>query len=105
MVTANVSSIVVMHAFARPISEFVERHPTVKGLGATFVIMIGLVLIADGFDVHIPKGYVYAEMAFAVFVESINLWIMRCESRSRVPVKLHEKYVEAETPSSSGDYG
>ncbi len=92
-----------MLAFARPISEFVERHPTVKVLALSFLIMIGLVLIADGFDVHIPKGYVYAAMAFSVFVESINLWIRRRESRAREPVKLHEKYVEAETPRSSAD--
>ena len=103
MVTAIVASIVFMLAFARPISEFVERHPTVKVLALSFLIMIGLVLIADGFDVHIPKGYVYAAMAFSVFVESINLWIRRRESRAREPVKLHEKYVEAETPRSSAD--
>ncbi|KGO97725.1 TerC family protein [Novilysobacter defluvii] len=103
MVTAIVASIIFMLAFARPISEFVERHPTVKVLALSFLIMIGLVLIADGFDVHIPKGYVYAAMAFSVFVESINLWIRRRESRKREPVKLHEKYVEADTPGSSAD--
>ncbi|MGV8941009.1 MAG: TerC family protein [Lysobacter sp.] len=77
MVTAIVISIVFMLAFARPISEFVERHPTVKVLALSFLLMIGLVLIADGFGVHIPKGYVYAAMAFSVFVEMINLWIRR----------------------------
>ena len=77
MVTAIVISIVFMLAFARPISEFVERHPTVKILALSFLLMIGLVLIADGFGVHIPKGYVYAAMAFSVFVEMINLWIRR----------------------------
>lgn len=77
MVTAIVISIVFMLAFARPISEFVERHPTVKILALSFLLMIGLVLIADGFGVHIPKGYVYAAMAFSVFVELINLWIRR----------------------------
>lgn len=103
MVTAIVASIVFMLAFARPISEFVERHPTVKVLALSFLIMIGLVLIADGFEVHIPKGYVYAAMAFSVFVEAINLWIKRRESRKAKPVKLHEKYVEADgTPEPPG---
>jgi predicted tellurium resistance membrane protein TerC len=92
MVTAIVVSIVFMLAFARPISEFVERHPTVKVLALSFLLMIGLVLIADGFGLHIPKGYVYAAMAFSVFVEMINLWIRRRE-RQAAPVQLHEKYV------------
>ncbi|KIQ97557.1 TerC family protein [Lysobacter sp. A03] len=82
MVTAIVISIVFMLAFARAISEFVERHPTVKVLALSFLMMIGLVLIADGFGVHIPKGYVYVAMAFSVFVELINLWIRR---RERAP--------------------
>src|SRR5690606_41122167 len=94
IVTAIVASIVFMLAFARPISEFVERHPTVKVLALSFLIMIGLVLIADGFGLHIPKGYVYAAMAFSVFVEMINLWILRRRERQGPPVKLHEKYVE-----------
>lgn len=91
MVTAILISIVFMLAFARPISEFVERHPTVKVLALSFLIMIGLVLIADGFGQHIPKGYVYGAMAFSVFVELINLWI-RKRSQTRDPVKLHERY-------------
>ncbi len=77
MVTAIVISIVFMLAFARAISEFVERHPTVKVLALSFLLMIGLVLIADGFGVHIPKAYVYAAMAFSVFVELVNMWIRR----------------------------
>lgn len=83
MVTAIVISIVFMLAFARPISEFVERHPTVKVLALSFLLMIGLVLIADGFGLHIPKGYVYAAMAFSVFVEMINLWIRRRDAAGR----------------------
>jgi Membrane protein TerC, possibly involved in tellurium resistance len=71
-----------MLAFAGPIGEFVERHPTVKVLALSFLLMIGLVLIADGFGQHISKGYVYAAMAFSVFVESINLWIRRREMRA-----------------------
>jgi predicted tellurium resistance membrane protein TerC len=86
-----------MLAFARPIGEFVERHPTVKVLALSFLIMIGLVLVADGFGQHIPKGYIYAAMAFSVFVELINLWIHRRASRQVAPVALHEKYVQEGT--------
>jgi len=82
MVAAILVSIGFMLAFAGPIGEFVERHPTVKVLALSFLLMIGLVLIADGFGQHIPKGYVYAAMAFSVFVESINLWIRRREMRA-----------------------
>ena len=82
MVTAILVSIAFMLAFAGPIGDFVERHPTVKVLALSFLLMIGLVLIADGFGQHIPKGYVYAAMAFSVFVEFINLWIRRREMRA-----------------------
>ena len=81
MVTAILISIVFMLMFAKPIGEFVERHPTVKVLALSFLIMIGLVLIADGFGLHIPKGYIYAAMAFSVFVEMINLWIRQRRGR------------------------
>ena len=96
MVTAIVVSIGFMLAFARPIGDFVERHPTVKVLALSFLIMIGLVLIADGFGLHIPKGYIYAAMAFSVFVEIINLWIRKRSQRKVAPVVLHEKYSDGE---------
>ncbi|MCY7353958.1 MAG: TerC family protein [Lysobacter sp.] len=95
MVTAILISIAFMIIFAKPIGDFVERHPTVKVLALSFLMMIGLVLIADGFGLHIPKGYMYAAMAFSVFVEAINLWIRRRSAKATArPVKLHEKYVE-----------
>jgi predicted tellurium resistance membrane protein TerC len=94
MVTAILISIVFMLMFARPLGDFVERHPTVKVLALSFLIMIGLVLIADGFDRHIPKGYVYTAMAFSVFVEIINLWVARRSARVAEPVHLHERYRE-----------
>ena len=94
MVTAILISIGFMLVFAKPIGEFVERHPTVKVLALSFLIMIGLVLVADGFGRHIPKGYIYAAMAFSVFVEMINLWIRRRSQRKVPPVKLHEEYAE-----------
>ncbi|WP_024870328.1 TerC family protein [Pseudoxanthomonas suwonensis] len=82
MVAAILVSIGFMLLFAGPIGDFVERHPTVKVLALSFLLMIGLVLIADGFGQHIPKGYIYAAMAFSVFVELINLWIRRREQRA-----------------------
>ena len=88
MVTAILVSIVFMLAFARPIGEFVEKHPTVKILALAFLIMIGLVLVADGFGHHIPKGYIYAAMAFSVFVEMINLWVRRRAERGRLQSPL-----------------
>jgi predicted tellurium resistance membrane protein TerC len=100
MVAAIVVSIVFMLLFAKPIGDFVERHPTVKVLALSFLIMIGLVLIADGFGLHIPKGYIYTAMAFAVFVELINLWIRKRSGHAVAPVKLHERYEGPEEGSA-----
>ena len=94
MVAAILISIVFMLAFARAIGEFVERHPTVKVLALSFLLMIGLVLIADGFGQHIPKGYIYAAMAFSVFVELVNLAIRRRQKLKVEPVRLHERYTD-----------
>ena len=62
-----------MMVFAGPISEFVDRHPTVKMLALSFLLLIGVSLVAEAFDQHIPKGYIYFAMAFSVFVEMLNL--------------------------------
>lgn len=77
MVTAVVISAVLMVIAATPLSAFVTRHPTVKMLALSFLLMIAMVLIADGFGVHVPKGYVYAAMGFSVLVESLNLLAAR----------------------------
>ena len=92
MITAVIVSIVFMMAFAGPISGFVERHPTVKMLALSFLLLIGVTLIVEGFDHHIPKGYIYFAMAFSVFVEMLNLRL-----RKSKPVKLHEPYMEEAT--------
>jgi predicted tellurium resistance membrane protein TerC len=89
MVAAVVIAIIVMMAFARPISDFVQRHPTVKMLALSFLLLIGMTLVADGLHHHIPKGYVYFAMAFSVFVEMLNI---RLRKKS-APVKLNEPYV------------
>ncbi len=73
MVAAIIVSIVVMMWLSRSISEFVDRHPTVKMLALSFLILVGMALIAEGMDFHIPKGYLYFAMAFSVLVEMINI--------------------------------
>lgn len=88
MISAVVVSIAFMMFFAAPVSAFVSRHPTVKMLALSFLLLIGTTLIADGFGFHVPKGYVYFAMGFSVFVEMIN---MRLRKKA-VPVDLHERY-------------
>ena len=95
MVTAVVLAIGVMMAFARPIGDFVERHPTVKMLALSFLLLIGMALVADGLDMHIPKGYIYFAMGFSVMVEVLNLRLRR---RRKPPVKLHDE-VEVSEPA------
>jgi predicted tellurium resistance membrane protein TerC len=80
-----------MLLFSGFISNFVERHPTIKMLALSFLLMIGIVLIADGLGQHISKGYVYFAMAFSVFVEMLNLKVRKHEAP---PVKLRQPYVE-----------
>lgn len=93
MVTAVVVAVGFMMLFAGTISHFVQRHPTIKMLALSFLLLIGVTLIAEGLDQHIPKGYIYFAMAFSVFVEMLNLKISR---RPAAPVKLREPYVETE---------
>lgn len=90
MVTAVVIAVGFMMLFSGKISGFVERHPTIKMLALSFLILIGVALIGDGLDRHIPKGYIYFAMAFSVLVEMLNL---RLRAKSE-PVKLHQPYVE-----------
>ncbi len=90
MIAAVVVSIGFMMMFAGSIGRFVERHPTVKMLALSFLLLIGVTLIAEGFDQHISKGYIYFAMAFSVFVEMLNL---RLKKSRTPPVKLHEAYV------------
>ncbi|HYB98427.1 MAG TPA: TerC family protein [Candidatus Limnocylindrales bacterium] len=73
MITAVVLAVGFMMFFARPIGDFVEKHPTVKMLALSFLLLIGMALVADGLDQHIPKGYIYFAMGFSVFVEAMNL--------------------------------
>ena len=90
MVLAVVIAVGVMLMSAKAIGEFVDRHPTVKMLALSFLILIGVSLIGEGFDQHIPKGYIYFAMGFSIFVEMINL---RVRTKS-TPVHLHQPYRE-----------
>ena len=97
MVMAVVISVLIMMLAAEPISAFVHRHPTVKMLALSFLLLIGMSLVAEGFDHHIPKGYIYFAMGFSVFVEAMNLRIRK----KAVPVNLRDAYVrdtETKTP-------
>jgi predicted tellurium resistance membrane protein TerC len=73
MVAAVIASVALMMVAAGPIGRFVSRHPTVKTLALSFLIMVGMALVADGLDFHVPKGYIYFAMAFSVAVEMLNL--------------------------------
>lgn len=97
MVAAVVIAVLVMVVFAGSISAFIERHPSLKILALSFLILIGVVLVADGMGQHIPKGYVYFAMAFSLGVEMLNLKLRP----RQVPVKLHGP-LEAERPAPEG---
>jgi predicted tellurium resistance membrane protein TerC len=74
MIAAVVIAVGVMMIFATPVSNFVERHPTVKMLALSFLLLIGVMLVAEGAGTHVPKGYIYFAMAFSLVVEMLNLW-------------------------------
>jgi predicted tellurium resistance membrane protein TerC len=89
MIAAVIVSVALMMLFATPIGRFVSDHPTIKMLALSFLVVVGIVLIAEGFGHHVPKGYVYFGMAFSLGVEMLNI---RLRKRSRKPVDLHSPY-------------
>lgn len=95
MVIAVVLSVILMMAFAGTIGRFVSRHPTIKMLALAFLVAIGVLLIAEAFGTHVPKGYVYSAMAFSVFVEMLNI---RLRKRSSRPAELIASLAEEEAP-------
>ena len=101
MVIAIVTAVLVMMFAAKAIGDFVDDHPTVKMLALSFLVLIGVALIADGIDLHIPKGYIYFAMAFSVAVEMLNLKVRK----RRRPVALHRPAIieQARPAQSSGD--
>ncbi|HVG03113.1 MAG TPA: TerC family protein [Nitrospira sp.] len=91
MAVAIILAVVVMLMAAKAIGEFVDAHPTIKVLALSFLILVGVTLMMEGFDVHVPKGYIYFSMAFSVAVEMLN---MRMRRKRGVPLKLHHRYAE-----------
>jgi predicted tellurium resistance membrane protein TerC len=102
MIAAVIIAVGVMLISAGPISSFVEEHPTVKILALSFLLLIGMSLVAEGFDQHIPKGYIYFAMAFSIFVELLNL---RLRARPAQPVQLRAGYTEEVKPEIGGETG
>jgi predicted tellurium resistance membrane protein TerC len=96
MVAAVMIAVGIMMISAGTISDFVSRHPTVKMLALSFLMLIGVSLVGEGFELHIPKGYIYFAMGFSIFVEMINLRL-----RQGTPVKLHQPYVADTKPATT----
>jgi len=93
MIAAVVASVGLMMLFAGAIGRFVSEHPTIKMLALSFLVVVGVVLIADGFGHHVPKGYIYFAMAFSVAVEMLNIRLRKSAGK---PVDLREPYVREE---------
>ena len=87
LILAIIFAVLIMMLAAKSISDFVDARPTVKMLALSFLVLIGVALVGDSLDMHIPKGYIYFAMAFSVLVEMLNL---RIRGRSKTPVVLHK---------------
>lgn len=88
MAVAIILAVAVMLMAAKSIGDFVDEHPTIKILALSFLILVGVTLMVEGFDVHVPKGYIYFAMAFSVAVEMLNIRMRRIQA---APVKLHKR--------------
>ncbi len=98
MIAAVVASVALMMLFAGAIGRFVSKHPTIKMLALSFLVLIGVVLIAEGFDYHVPKGFVYFAMAFSVIVEMLNI---RMRKKAATPAHLHASYAAEVQPDQA----
>ena len=96
MIAAVVISLGLMMLFARAIGEFVEAHPSIKMLALSFLVVVGVVLVAEGFGHHVPKGYIYFAMAFSFGVELLNIRFRKSTSK---PVKLREAVIPGDEQS------
>lgn len=99
MIAAVVLAVVFMMFFAAPLSDFVARHPTIKMLALSFLLLIGLTLLVEGLEVHIPKGYIYFAMGFSVLVEFLNLRLRKKTD----PILLHERYAPNDGDQTAAD--
>ncbi len=93
MIAAVIASVGMMMVFAGPIGRFVSAHPTIKMLALSFLVVVGVVLVSEGFGTHVPKGYVYFAMAFSLCVEMLNI---RMHKRSARPVRLRSPHIPGE---------
>ena len=92
MIAAVIVSVGLMMLFARAIGDFVSSHPSIKMLALSFLLVVGVMLIAEGFDHKVPKGYIYFAMAFSVAVEMLNIRMRKKKKAAVAPVELHEPY-------------
>jgi predicted tellurium resistance membrane protein TerC len=99
MIAAVTVAIVVMLFSAEAVAGVVNRHPTLKMLALSFLLLIGLALLLEGFDQHVPKGYIYFAMGFSVLVELLNIRVRRRRETRSVPVELHQRYSRSEEES------
>jgi predicted tellurium resistance membrane protein TerC len=83
MIVAVVAAVTVMLLAATPLANFIERNPTIVMLALGFLLMIGATLIAEGFGVHVPKGYIYAAMAFSALVEALNMFARNARAKNK----------------------
>jgi predicted tellurium resistance membrane protein TerC len=95
MIAAVAASVALMMVFARPIGEFVSAHPSIKMLALSFLLVVGVMLIAEGFDHKVPKGYVYFAMAFSLGVETLNIRMRKKKAGQAKPVELREPYTRS----------
>jgi predicted tellurium resistance membrane protein TerC len=86
MVTAILMAVAVMLLASAPLGRFIDNNPTIKMLALAFIVLVGAVLIADGFEAHVPKAYVYFAMGFSAAVECLNLWVKRRERDRQLPL-------------------
>jgi predicted tellurium resistance membrane protein TerC len=94
MIAAVIVAVLFMLVFSGALSRFVDKHPTIKMLALSFLLLIGVSLVAEGFEFHIPKGYIYFAMAFSLFVEVLNIKLRKSR---QAPVHLHAAYTREET--------
>jgi predicted tellurium resistance membrane protein TerC len=101
MIAAVTVAIVVMLFSAEAVAGVVNRHPTLKMLALSFLLLIGLTLLLEGFDQHVPKGYIYFAMGFSVLVELLNIRVRRRREARSHPVELHRRYARSEEEPDS----
>lgn len=94
MAIAIILAVLVMLIAAKGIGDFVDEHPTIKILALAFLLLVGVTLMVEGFDVHVPKGYIYFAMAFSVAVEMLNIRMRKKRKKRGVRVKLHRRYAD-----------